>query len=239
MKITEICFESDGFRLKGVLHTPSVTTSPLIVGSHGLFATSQSPKQIALANACVEKGMSFFRFDHRGCGDSDGIFSQVTSLESRCQDLLDAVKYLQHRDLVSHGLGLFGSSLGAATCLSVFQELSPSALVINAAPVKSDPVSKSLEAPASQDLPTLQKNLRFDITPVLPKQHHILVFHGDSDELVPVSDGKFIHENANEPKRLVILEGGDHAMNNPNHQKIFITESARWFQTYLMKQNPF
>ncbi len=234
MEPTEITFYSDEFRLKGTLHSPLSENPPLIVGSHGLFASSQSPKQISLANECTAKGMAFFRFDHRGCGDSDGDFYQVTSLKGRCKDLMNAVQYLQQQGHADHGLGLFGSSLGGTTCLSVSKALSPNALVINAAPVQSGPAIESLEIKATQHSPGSKKSLRFDITPVLSKQHHILVFHGDMDELVPASNGKLIYEQAKEPKRLILLEGGNHSMSNPAHQKTFAIESTLWFQKYLM-----
>jgi predicted alpha/beta-fold hydrolase len=233
METTELTFYSDGFLLKGILHSPLTENPPLIVGSHGLFASSQSPKQISLANECTAKGMAFFRFDHRGCGDSDGDFYQVTSLEGRCRDLINAVQYLQQQGFAEHGLGLFGSSLGGTTCLYVSKALSPNALVINAAPVQSGPAIESLETKASPSSAS-KKSLRFDITPLLSKQHHILVFHGDMDELVPVSNGKHIYDHAFDPKRIILLEGGDHSMSNPEHQKTFATESTLWFQKYLM-----
>lgn len=234
MQQTEIKFNSDEFSLKGVLHAPESANPPIVVGSHGLFSSSQSPKQIALAHACTAKGMAFFRFDHRGCGHSEGEFYKVTSLETRCRDLLNAVQYLQQQGYADHGLGLFGSSLGGTTCLCVSKTLSPSALVVNAAPVQSGPGIESLASKAAQQAPESKKSLRFDITPLLPKQHHILVFHGDQDELVPVSNGRLIYESARMPKRLILLDGGDHAMSNTGHQKTFVTESVLWFQNYLV-----
>lgn len=234
MKTTEITFKSDGFILNGILHSPETIKPPLVIGSHGLFASSQSPKQIALAHECNAHGMAFFRFDHRGCGDSDGDFYEVTSLEGRCRDLINAVHFMRQQGYADQGLGLFGSSLGGATCLSVSETISPKALVINAAPVQSGPAIESLETKASQHSSDAKKSLRFDITPVLSKQHHILVFHGDMDELVPVSNGKLIYDNAFDPKRIILLDGGDHSMSNPEHQKTFATESTLWFQKYLM-----
>lgn len=234
MKTTEITFNSDGFNLRGVLHAPGGTNSPLIIGSHGLYATSQSPKQLSLARGCNARGMAFFRFDHRGCGDSDGDFYKVTSLENRCSDLLNAVDFMRQQGYANHGLGLFGSSLGGATCLSVSETVAPQAMVINAAPVQSGPSIESLELQASEHPSTPKKSLRFDITPVLTKQHHILVFHGDRDELVPVSNGKLVYEHAKEPKRLILLKDGDHGMSSPEHQQTFAKESTSWFFQYLM-----
>ena len=69
---TDLSFSSDGFRLSGTLHLPGMPLPPIVVGSHGLLSSGSSPKQIELARQCSENGMAFFRFDHRGCGHSDG-----------------------------------------------------------------------------------------------------------------------------------------------------------------------
>ena len=62
--------------------------APLVVGCHGLLSDRRSPKQTALAGACQRQGMAYFRFDHRGCGESEGRLEEHTTLEARCSDLL-------------------------------------------------------------------------------------------------------------------------------------------------------
>ncbi len=86
-KLKAISFHSDGLILKGTLHLPTVDHPPVVIGSHGLYSNQDSPKQIALARACNTLGMAYFRFDHRGCGSSQGEFDPVTSLAARCTDL--------------------------------------------------------------------------------------------------------------------------------------------------------
>lgn len=77
----DIQFAADGFRLKGTLHLPAADNPPVVIGCHGLLSDRSSPKQIALAEACNALGLAFFRFDHRGCGESTGRLEAVTSLE--------------------------------------------------------------------------------------------------------------------------------------------------------------
>ena len=67
----KITFSSNGFLLSGALHLPTTDLPPVVIGSHGLLSNSSSPKQIQLARKCNEYGIAFFRFDHRGCGQSD------------------------------------------------------------------------------------------------------------------------------------------------------------------------
>jgi len=119
----DISFVSGGFVLKGKLHLPEAHQPPVVIGSHGLYSSKDSPKQIALAGACNRLGMAYFRFDHRGCGSSQGEFVKVTSLASRCQDLKDAVEaVLKHED-TGRRIGLFGSSMGGTVSLSIAAEL--------------------------------------------------------------------------------------------------------------------
>ncbi len=92
--IKEIQFLSETFWLKGYLHLPPVVKPPFVIGSHGLFSDKDSPKQIELARHCNQRQMAYFRFDHRGCGESKAPFNEVTSLESRRTDLKAAAKML-------------------------------------------------------------------------------------------------------------------------------------------------
>jgi len=92
-----ISFNSDGLELRGVLHLPDDRQPPVVIGSHGLYSSSSSPKQIALAEQCNRLGIAYFRFDHRGCGSSEGEFDLVTSLEARCRDLIAAAETINNR----------------------------------------------------------------------------------------------------------------------------------------------
>jgi uncharacterized protein len=233
MNQKNITFSSNGFTLKGTLHLPAVEHPPVVIGSHGLFSSGSSPKQIALARQCNEVDIAFFRFDHRGCGKSDGIFQEVTTLEARCNDMISAIKTIQNRKDTGNRIGLFGSSMGGAVCLSVFAISHAYSIVINAAPVRSASIIKKLKKsdPSNALTPRFYKRyLDADISDILPSAHHILIFHGDSDDLVPPSNAQEIYEKAGDPKKLIIQKRGDHRMSNKRHQENFVRESALWFR---------
>jgi alpha-beta hydrolase superfamily lysophospholipase len=229
----DITFTSDGLRLQGVLHLPGgVARPPVVVGSHGLLATADSAKQIALARECNRIGIAFLRFDHRGCGRSEGDFRAVTTLEGRCADLLAAVEAVLARSDVGSRLGLFGSSMGGATCLAAAHRLNVGPLVVVAAPVRSRALDASAEAhrdPASGSLAYDPDKLRFDIGDRLDSVRHILVVHGEADDIVPLSHGLEIHRKARPPKRLLVLPAGDHTISDPAHQERFVREAVDWF----------
>jgi alpha-beta hydrolase superfamily lysophospholipase len=214
-----IIFQSDGFTLKGTLHLPDSRRPPLVIGCHGLMSTGDSPKQIALAERCMHAGIAYFRFDHRGCGESDGDIETDTSLQARCNDLSSALQAIRSLDITGEDIGLFGSSMGGAVCLAFAGRQHVASLVTVAALHQSKGII---------DNPVM--NLSFDLFEYLPKVHNILIFHGDQDEVVPLLHAKTIYAHAQDPKKLVILKDGDHRMSQISHQEVFVREAVGWFK---------
>ncbi|MFH1974926.1 MAG: alpha/beta hydrolase [Pseudomonadota bacterium] len=232
----QITFFSGGFRLKGVLHLPSAENPPLVIGSHGLESSGDSPKQTALAEKCNKAGIAFFRFDHRGCGNSEGNFPEVTSLESRCEDLISAYKTVMKIKTTSNRTGLFGSSFGGTASLLAAETIRPASIVTFAAPVRSSSITGAIKKPDVSEKTGLlfhKRNFHFDISDKLALIDHILVIHGDSDRIVPASNALDIYRHVSEPKKLLIQKGGDHLMSNPAHQQEFMKETLIWFKSHL------
>lgn len=243
-----VTFLSGNLRLNGTLHLPRAEKPPLVIGSHGLFSNAASPKQIALAEECSRHGIAFFRFDHRGCGESEGIFKDVTSLAGRREDIIAAAKTLLAREDVGSRIGLFGSSFGGAVCLSAAKELDAQAIVTVAAPIALEPSSEVIEIikqtePDAEQLIGDGKNLTFDISDKIGEVSNLLLFHGEEDKIVPLFHGLEMYRLANMPKRMIMFSAGDHTVSNPEHQKQFLREASLWFknafQNNLTGQAPF
>jgi uncharacterized protein len=233
-RLEELRFEADGFALRASLHLPAAARPPVVVGSHGLLSDRSSPKQIALAQACNERGMAFLRLDHRGCGQSEGRLEEVTTLAARTRDLHAAIRLVRSRADLGERLGLFGSSLGGAVCIAVAAETAPAALVTFAAPVRSRPLGEP--PPGAQAELSRMRSIPaqgFDLAGLLGRIARILVVHGEDDETVPAAHAHEIFEAAREPKRLVLQPGGDHRMSGAAHQREFLSEAAAWFQRHL------
>jgi alpha-beta hydrolase superfamily lysophospholipase len=232
----KLAFTSDGFHLSGTLHLPDIHQPPFIIGSHGLLSTGRSPKQIEMARQCQAAGMAYFRFDHRGCGESDGSRSDAADFEGRCRDLRCAIAFLRNNYDLGPKTGLFGSSLGGAVCLSMASEMPVHALVTVAAPLDSQSLIDSAGGVVPDGISAetaLSSRFRFDLSNHLSAISRVLIFHGEDDSVVPVSHARHLFEKAGHPKKLVIQENGDHVMSNPLHQKSFISESLLWFSTLL------
>lgn len=234
-RIIDLFFDSGGFRLHGVLHLPDRAAPPFVIGSHGLLADADSPKQVRLADALSEKKIAYFRFSHRGCGKSQGDLVHGMPLAKRAEDIVNALKTLTERIDMGPFLGLFGSSMGGAASLCVAATRFVPAMVTVAAPVRSREITAAGPAGLEPDPLTTallkEESLRFDLSGGLSRIRNILLFHGDDDEIVPFSNALEIEKRATSPKRLIRFEGGDHRMSNPKHQAAFVREAARWFET--------
>jgi uncharacterized protein len=231
-------FMSEGYQLTGTLHLPDTHKPTVVIGCHGLLADRRSPKQIALADALNCIGIAYFRFDHRGSGDSPGSWDTHALLPSRCRDLYHAIQTMQTHSAIGSLAGLFGSSFGGTVVMAAAAEHPVPRLVTYAAPINSQTVHQAAadqiqthNALSSNDLATLA----FDIRPQLPLLNNILIMHGEKDEIVPPEHARQIFQSAQEPKKIVIHKGGDHRMSSATHQEHFIAECLAWYQRPLAR----
>ncbi|PIE61420.1 MAG: damage-inducible protein CinA [Desulfobacterales bacterium] len=240
MEIVQTQFDADGFTLKGTLNLPDTDmNSPVVIGSHGLEGSQDSAKQKVLSQLLPENGIAFFRFDHRGCGKSQGRFIEDTSLDKRTRDLTAAVAHVMAMKKTSSRFALFGSSMGGATCINAWQILEakgfpPMGGVLFAAPVISHTI-KNIPTQANENHPTLPlsfftENLLFNLLDRARGLHHLLIFHGDADDIVPVSNAHDLYDAIQPPKEKIIHSGGSHQMSEPKHQADFETRSLAWYQ---------
>lgn len=240
----DIDFISQGFGLKGILHLPKVKNPPLVIGSHGLEGSKDSAKQMVLSKTLIQKNIAFLRFDHRGCGQSQGEFVKDTSLEKRTRDLIDVTKHILSLGLTSNRVALFGSSMGGATCINAWETIAAMkillcGMVLCSAPIQSLTI-KNIPTQSNGNRPTLPlsffaQNLLFDLTPKAKQLSNLLIFHGDADQVVPVTNGHQIYRVAKEPKELIIHKNGDHQMTAKKDRADFNQRAADWFSRCLMK----
>ncbi len=222
----------DDLRLSAVLHLPPTDDPPVVIGSHGLYSNGDSPKQCALAERLNASGIAFLRLDHRGCGQSEGPFEVVTTLDGRVRDLKAAVRALENRQGGRLRLGLFGSSFGGSTCLAAAAALRPERMVTQAAPIHSRSLITTARQKSSDPLPPLIESeaFQFDLSDRLAGVHDLLVIHGECDEVVPLEHGRRIFAAARDPKQLIVNPGGDHRVTHPEHQRTFVDACQNWFE---------
>ncbi|MBS3732707.1 MAG: alpha/beta fold hydrolase [Desulfobacterales bacterium] len=231
-------FQADGLRLHGCLHMPGAQNPPVVIGVHGMLSNGDSPKQKALAKRCNRMGLAYFRFDHRGCGQSQGEFARVTTFDGRRNDLVAAIEMLHKRPDLSGELGLFGSSMGGAAVLSVAGIYDIRAFVTLAAPIRFSAIRVPLSHEINPAFEGIEPaRMEFDVSERLPLVHHILICHGDEDQIVPYENALEIRDAAADPKQLLCLPGSDHPISNPVHQQAFMDTSLEWLEKHLAKIN--
>jgi uncharacterized protein len=229
-------FDANGYKLTGTLHLPDTPEPPVVIGCHGLFANRNSPKQISLAHACNAQGIAYLRFDHRGCGESQGVFNEVTSLGARCHDLSRAIATLRHDPRVGNLIALFGSSFGGTVVLAYAAQHHAPAIITYAAPSNSTAIRHAgiRDGQGNRPHPSLLTEAKaFDIIPGMKSVSNLLIAHCEGDETVPVSHARQIHANVGPPKELKIFPGGDHRMSSPLLQQQFETLFIHWLKKQL------
>ena len=231
---TPVRFSVDGYRLAGVWHPAEPKGAPIVIGVHGLLADKGSPKQIALASELNRHGIGYFRFDHRGCGESGGNLSSDTTLEARCRDLAAAVETLQRlAEFQEHRLGLFGSSFGGTVCLAFSGRQWKGPLATWAAPVRSRSLEKPLKTQGGGAPHPRLPHLEFDLAGTMGGTAPCLVLHGSADEVVPQeAAGEIVRARMGE-QRMHLIEGCDHRITLPEHQQVFLRLVTDWFVRWL------
>jgi uncharacterized protein len=235
--ISSFTLDSAYNRISAVLVTPDAGNGPYpaAVLSHGLISSKTSSKYVTLSERLAAMGIASCRFDYHGCGESGGDLKDTT-LTIRLDNLDRIVEDLiSRKEIDPRRIGIIGASFGAAT-LIVKASRDPRIKCISpwATPyIIEKPESAEIDGIAfSDDL--YADFARYDILEAARNASHALLIHGDADEVVPCHEGKTIYENLKEPKRLVIIEGGDHILSDPGHREQAISLALDWFGTYLL-----
>ena len=112
-----LSFEVSGERIFGMLHLPIDTSipRPCVLMMHGFTGTSIEPHRlfVTMARSFADAGIAALRFDFRGSGQSEGVFSDMT-LTRELEDALAAIAVLEGRsDVIDRArTGILGLSMG-------------------------------------------------------------------------------------------------------------------------------
>lgn len=220
---------SDGIKLYGVIHWPKEVPSPLVIGSHGLLSSKDSEKFVLLGEMFSEEGIAFLRYDHRGCGESEGELRDTTPT-SRLRDLEAVFDFAMGHPLVRKDrIGLLGSSLGGfISILKAASDPRIRAVVLWATPAL---LKGEVDAPLNPAF--FEDARRYDARQAIARVTHCLILHGTEDELVPFSDAEELYAHAREPKQLVLFPGGDHRFSDPQMRIRAARLSLDWFKRFL------
>ena len=117
----KVTFQSAGHRLAGVLHIPDGLKPgekrAAVIVLHGFGGTMAGPGGSNPGQLFCDMGYVAFRFDFRGCGQSEGERGRIICLEE-VEDAQNALSYLAGRpEVVPTRIALMGESFGAAVAV--------------------------------------------------------------------------------------------------------------------------
>ncbi|MBT9173374.1 MAG: hypothetical protein DDT21_01771 [Syntrophomonadaceae bacterium] len=226
-----------GFHLAGLLYGSPRVTGQMVIIAHGFTGSKEGGgRAVAMAEALGTLGYGAFLFDFAGCGESEGEFRDI-SLSNHIGDLRAVFDYCRSSGFST--IVLAGRSFGGngALCFAAMEKAVAGvcAWATPAEPWKlfSRLLQRARRLPggilelsgANGQVLHLRDAFLADLA-----QHDLiqaaarvgprplLVIHGDQDELVPVSDAYLLAEAAAEPKRLIVVSGGDHQFSNHYQQ---------------------
>ncbi|RLC94028.1 MAG: hypothetical protein DRI39_04080 [Chloroflexi bacterium] len=240
-------FRSRGQRIYGDFGLP-YAGAPCVIMSHGLESSKDGDKWRLLASRLQRAGFATLRFSYRGCGEgphrSEGAFEDTT-LGGRIEDFKAAIAFLRGTEADTARLGVIGSSFGGMVALAS-GVTGIKAMVLVATPCRPlMAVDELWEKYGDEGLLELPSGRRLRVGMVRQVREcdirlavanvgcPLLVIHGSADETVPVSHAHELYHSAKEPKRLEIIESGNHGIDDPGHRERLVRLATGWFEQYL------
>jgi len=238
---------SKGDKLCGILSNPTGdTTKPIIILVHG-FSANKDARSLRLIKELIDKkGISTFRFDIYGHGESDGKLEDITISEG-VDDVLQAINFLKQRDYKK--IGLVGTSFGGICCTVASVNTKDLFVMVLKSPVSdfkelidlkySKEEIKNWEQKGHIFLKDGEKKLKINYlfyndfgnnngyfsAPNIKSP--TLIVHGDKDEEVP--DYQSVKLSRLIPNcKLITIKGADHGYRKPEHMKEMLEAIANF-----------
>jgi predicted alpha/beta-hydrolase family hydrolase len=240
---------SRGDTLSGVLHHPERNRARgAVVLCHGMESDKNSEKLVFVGRELARRGILAMRFDFAYVGESTGNFADLT-YSGELADLQAAYALVARRH---HGrTAILGSSMGGTVALMfAAQEPNVATLVTLAAPVHPEKFPARVLTPAQLQEwrergfifyngkrfnASLLKDLEGIDVPACARKVMcpVLILHGDADAVVPVEEAYELSRCLTYSKRLLILEGSDHRLSNPQMMRRAIAEALDWLTEHV------
>ncbi len=198
---------SSGERVHGwfirAVESPAIAT---VLYCHGNGGNLSNVAWVAADLA--KRGFDTMIFDYRGYGRSEGRLNDEWGLYADTDAVYDHL--VRERGVKAEKLVLYGQSLGTTVAIDVASRRECGALIVESGLSSASDMGAVSFPWLPRKLHFLARN-RFESTrKIASVKCPILVSHGTSDAVIPVDQGRKLYESARDPKRLVIVDGGDH-----------------------------
>ena len=242
-----IAFQNSvGTNLVGVLHKPEKTTTSAVIISHGLAANKDRERLVKLADALEKDGVTAFRFDFGGSGDSE---EREITVGAEVDDLRSAIRVIKDRGY--EDIGLLGESLGGLVSLLSYEDNIQAIVLWAPVTVSKNKMAglagkkvKQLKEAGHLVLHKDGKDFKipqkyFDERAEINRDEllsrvkiPVLIVHGDADNTVPITASKEAVKLLPKGSRVEIIVGGGHTMSENMNQ--VIPKTVAWFSERLL-----
>jgi dipeptidyl aminopeptidase/acylaminoacyl peptidase len=210
--------------------------APTILHVHGNAGNMNS--HVWFTEYLPAAGFNVFIFDYRGYGESQGAARKRGPLIEDTNAALDAL--LSRDDIDPNRIGVYGQSLGGSIAINVMANRPEIRAAVLESPficwremaacvVGGDPpgfVARALAALLISD-----DHRPLDVIERCTQP--ILLLHGDSDSIVPISHSQRLAESAGDRATLMVFPGGDHNSlreTNPEMEQVVIDFFSKHLQ---------
>ena len=223
---------SNGKKLAAVIHSPSKKTGRLAILCPGYLDTKDYDHLVRLAEALAEQGYAVVRFDPIGTWESEGSILDYTTSQ-QLADVKSVLEYMlgkEHYDQVllgGHSRGGMISILYAARdprISVVLAVMSPYSLIRTVNKDKIEKWKREGFKTSLRDIPKTNEKREFrvpysdiedaqkyNVLDEASKLHiPLILVAGELDDVILPADVKLIFDKANEPKRMVVIDGIGH-----------------------------
>lgn len=241
-----------GKQLVGIFHLPKRKGKfPGVIICHGFNGNKTQRKFVELGRELAKNDIATFRFDFYGSGDSEGNFEKMT-IKQEIEDLNCAIKFLRRQKFIDKNkIGLLGHSLGALIAtLSASKNSEIKTLVLLAPALNQKALIKDWNT--SSQIKKWKKlgynntdEFRIGIQYLKETENEdfteaakiadvpILIIQGTRDNVIKPLYSKQLFRTLNQIKRLKLIKGGDHNLEEYQVRKKLIEKTVNWFKKYL------
>jgi len=219
-------------KIAAVIHTPDEITDRLAILCPGYLDTKDYDHLVKLANELTDEGYTVIRFDPTGTWESSGAIAEYT-VSQYINDIKIILDYALKDNDYQHILVGGHSKGGMVAILSAIKDpriscvcaiMAPYSLSREANKKRDDQWQKDGFKTSLRDIPHKKEKREFrvpysyiedaknyNLLDVIEKLHiPLILLAGERDNLIPPEDIKLIFDKANDPKKLIVVNGVGH-----------------------------
>jgi uncharacterized protein len=186
-----------------------------------------------VAQELTARGFDTMIFDYRGYGRSEGRLTDEWGLYADAEAVYSHL--VRERGIKAEKLALYGQSLGTTAAIDLASRLPCAALIVESGLSSASDMGVVSLPWLPRKLHFLAKNRFESARKMAEVKCPALIAHGTNDAVIPVDQGRKLYESARDPKRLVIVEGGDHFLFGSGGEK-FVSGMVEFIRTSVARE---